>query len=80
MALAPRLEEGERLVQARPDRTCRPGTRAVDTNEMMHVWFTRDLRSAYALHGPVRELCLAGLLPRDVCDHDTHGHDSRARR
>jgi hypothetical protein len=62
------------LVQPRRDRTCRPGERAVDTNEMMHVWFTGDLRSAYSLHGPVHELCLAALLPAQVCDHPHQSH------
>jgi len=30
---------------------------------MMHVWFTRDLRSADAIHAPWPELCAARFLP-----------------
>jgi hypothetical protein len=66
---------GKSMVKPRPDRTCPPGTRVVDSNEMMHVWFTGDLRSAYALHGPVHELCVAGLLPAKVCRHNGHPHE-----
>ena len=35
--------------------------------EMMHVWFTHDLRSAYAMRTPEPELCTAGLLPAGYC-------------
>ena len=63
------------IVKPRPDRTCAPGTRVVDSNEMMHVWFTGDLRSAYALHAPVPELCLADLLPTQVCARPEHDHN-----
>jgi len=35
--------------------------------EMMHVWFTQDLRSAFAMTAPEPELCAAGLLPSDYC-------------
>jgi hypothetical protein len=34
---------------------------------MMHVWFTGDLRSAFAIHAPEPELCRAGLLPAATC-------------
>jgi hypothetical protein len=34
---------------------------------MMHIWFTRDLRSAYAVHAPWPELCAARLLPSATC-------------
>ena len=34
---------------------------------MMHVWFTRDLRSAFAIHAPEPELCRDGLLPAGTC-------------
>ena len=37
----------------------------------MHIWFTGDLRSAFAIHAPVPELCVAGLLPHEHCRH--HG-------
>jgi hypothetical protein len=39
---------------------------------MMHVWFTRDLRSAYAIHAPVPELCRARLLPGVRCQRSHH--------
>ena len=51
----------------RHDGTCPPGTRARQGSEMLHAWFTRDLRSAYAIHAPERELGLAGLLPAAYC-------------
>jgi hypothetical protein len=55
------------------DGSCPPGSRALQGSEMMHVWFTRDLRSAYAIHAPVPELCVARLLPPRHC-HGGHGH------
>jgi hypothetical protein len=33
----------------------------------MHVWFTSDLRSAFAILAPAPELCAAGLLPVGYC-------------
>ena len=39
------------------DGSCPPGTRLYGGSEMLHVWFTGDLRSAYAIHAPVPELC-----------------------
>ena len=33
----------------------------------MHVWFTRDLRSAFAIRAPERELCRDGVLPPKTC-------------
>jgi hypothetical protein len=36
-------------------------------SEMLHVWFTRDLRSAFAIRAPEPELCTAGLLPHSYC-------------
>jgi uncharacterized membrane protein len=48
--------------------TCPPGSRLTQgTSEMLHVWFTHDLRSAFAIRAPEPELCAAGLLPRDYC-------------
>jgi hypothetical protein len=35
--------------------------------EMMHIWFTRDLRSAFAIKAPEPELCAARLLPATHC-------------
>jgi hypothetical protein len=47
---------------------CPPGARLTQgASEMLHVWFTRDLRSAFAIRAPEPELCAAGLLPRGHC-------------
>ena len=61
-----------RGVTPRRDGSCPPGTRKRLGSEMMHVWFTRDLRSSYAIHAPVPELCAAGYLPARHCRG--HGH------
>ena len=57
----------KRGLAPRPDGTCPPGTTAIQGSEMLHVWFTRDLRSAFAIHAPEPELCRDGLLPVDYC-------------
>jgi hypothetical protein len=49
------------------DGTCPRGETLREGSEMLHVWFTRDLRSAYAIHAPEPELCAAGLLPPGYC-------------
>ena len=49
------------------DGSCPPGTTARQGSEMLHVWLTRDLRSAFAIHAPPRELGLAHLLPALFC-------------
>jgi hypothetical protein len=41
---------------------------------MLHMWLTRDLRSAFAIHAPEPELCVARLLPAVHCAHIAHGH------
>jgi hypothetical protein len=47
---------------------CPPGSRLTQgASEMLHVWFTNDLRSAFAIRAPEPELCAAGLLPRALC-------------
>jgi hypothetical protein len=47
---------------------CPDGARLTQgTSEMLHVWFTRDLRSAFAIRAPEPELCTAGLLPHTHC-------------
>jgi hypothetical protein len=46
---------------------CPPGTTLRQGSEMMHIWFTRDLRSAFAIHAPEPELCAAGRLPAAYC-------------
>jgi hypothetical protein len=47
---------------------CPPGSRLTQgASEMLHVWFTGDLRSAFAIRAPEPELCAARLLPKDHC-------------
>jgi hypothetical protein len=59
---------GHRGLKPPAGGTCPPGTRLTQgTSEMLHVWFTRDLRSAFAIRAPEPELCAAGLLPRARC-------------
>lgn len=62
----------ERGVTPRPDGSCPRGTRKRQGSEMLHLWFTRDLRSAFAIHAPEPELCVAGLLPTGRCTHAGH--------
>lgn len=50
-----------------PDGSCPAGSVLGEGSEMMHVWFTRDLRSAFAVEAPVPELCAAHMLPADTC-------------
>ena len=48
---------------------CPPGARLTQgASEMLHVWFTPDLRSAFAIRAPEPELCALGLLPRSHCN------------
>jgi hypothetical protein len=65
-----------RGVAPRRDGSCPPGTEGRYGSEMMHIWFTHDLRSAFAVHAPEPELCVARLLPSDYCRHAGHhvGH------
>jgi hypothetical protein len=65
---------GHRGLAPRPDGSCPPGTRGRYGSEMMHVWFTGDLRSGFAIHPPEPELCAAALLPRGYCLHAGHHH------
>jgi hypothetical protein len=58
---------GKRGLTPGPDGTCPRGATMRNGSEMMHVWFTRDLRSSFAIHAPVPDLCVAGLLPHDRC-------------
>ena len=47
---------------------CPPGSRLTQgASEMLHVWFTKDLRSAFAISAPKPELCRDGFLPRSSC-------------
>ena|SRR5438034_4190278 len=61
----------KRGLAPRPDGSCPRGSVLRQGSEMMHVWFTRDLRSAFAIHAPGPELCVAGLLPAATC-RDPH--------
>jgi hypothetical protein len=50
------------------DGRCPAGSRLQQgASEMLHVWFTRDLRSAFAISAPRPELCRAGLLVGEPC-------------
>ena len=51
----------------RADGTCPPGAVGSQGSEMMHVWFTRDLRSAFAIGAPEPELCRLRLLSSGFC-------------
>jgi hypothetical protein len=46
---------------------CPPGARLEQGSEMLHVWFTRDLRSAFSVSAPEVELCRDGLLHGKTC-------------
>ncbi len=46
---------------------CPAGARLRQGTEMLHVWFTGDLRSAFSTSAPEPELCKAGLLGRGSC-------------
>jgi hypothetical protein len=65
---------GRRGVKPLPSGSCPTGARLVQGSEMMHVWFTRDLRSAFAIHAPGPELCNARLLAGSICRHPSALH------
>ena len=47
---------------------CPAGARLTQgASEMLHVWFTGDLRSAFAISAPRPELCAGGLIPTGSC-------------
>jgi hypothetical protein len=46
---------------------CPAGARLRSGTEMLHVWFTGDLRSAFSTRAPVPELCRARLLDPANC-------------
>jgi hypothetical protein len=61
-------EGRKRGLKPLPGGKCPRGARLTQgTSEMLHVWFTRDLRSAFAIRAPEPELCAAGLLPKSYC-------------
>jgi hypothetical protein len=47
--------------------SCPTGTRKTQGSEMLHVWLTHDLRSAFAVHAPVPELCRDAILGAKAC-------------
>jgi hypothetical protein len=57
------------------DGNCPKGTRRTQGSEMLHLWFTKDLRSAFAIHAPVPELCRDGVLSRGACRSGVHGRE-----
>ena len=61
------VTDGRRGLAPRSDGSCPGGSKLGLGSEMMHVWFTRDLRSAYAVHAPWTELCAGRLLPPSTC-------------
>jgi hypothetical protein len=59
---------GRRGLKPPASGKCPAGTRLIQGNsEMLHVWFTGDLRSAFAIRAPEPELCAARLLPEAYC-------------
>ncbi len=56
-----------RGLKPRSDGTCPRGAVGRQGSEMMHVWFTSDLRSAFAIRAPEPELCRLGLLSGAFC-------------
>jgi hypothetical protein len=65
---------GKRGVKPRADGSCPAGAVRRQGSEMLHVWFTHDLRSAFAIHAPEPELCRAGLLPAATCSDPRAAH------
>ena len=57
----------KRGLKPRADGTCPTGTVGRQGSEMMHVWFTGDLRSAFAIRAPEPELCRLDLLSGGFC-------------
>ena len=64
----------KRGLAPRGDGSCPAGAEVVQGSEMMHVWFTRDLRSAFAIHAPGPELCSSRLLPASACRNPATFH------
>ena len=61
-------QDGRRGLKPPASGKCPPGTRLIQgRSEMLHVWFTGELRSAFAIRAPEPELCEVGLLPGSFC-------------
>ncbi len=58
----------KRGLKPRADGSCPAGAVRRQGSEMMHVWLTRDLRSAFAVRAPEAELCRDGLLVGRSCE------------
>ncbi len=58
---------GGKRGHAPPASGCPTGSKLTQGSEMLHVWLTSDLRSAFAVHAPVPELCRDGLLTPKAC-------------
>jgi hypothetical protein len=52
---------------------CPKGSVRTQGSEMLHLWFTKDLRSAFAIHAPVPDLCRDGVLSPEACRAGVHG-------
>jgi hypothetical protein len=57
----------KRGLAPRGNGSCPAGAKLGTGSEMMHIWFTRDLRSAFAIHAPWPELCADRMLPAATC-------------
>ena len=67
--------KGDKRGLAPGDGGCPRGSRLAQGSEMLHLWFTRDLRSAFAVHAPVAELCRDGVLTPEACRAGANGHE-----
>ena len=65
----------KRGLQPHADGSCPRGWSLYGGSEMLHVWFTGELRSAYAIHAPVPELCKARLVPPRACSGPPRGRN-----
>ncbi len=63
----------KRGLKPRRNGLCPAGSVQRQGSEMMHIWFTHDLRSAYAIHAPEPDLCRAGRLSAARCRHTRSG-------
>lgn len=61
-----------------PSGECPPGETLREGPGMLHVWFTHDLRSAFATTAPEPELCAASLLPRTYCRRIGHPRGTKS--
>ena len=69
------VRKDKRGLAPRANGTCPAGARKTQGSEMLHVWFTHDLRSAYAVHAPVPELCRDRVLSPRACAAGASGNE-----